>query len=53
LVLTHVDDPTGVVAEEAEVLVDVEVDRRRLDAAVVEWVDLDPAGVERLTYGTV
>ena len=36
LVLAHVDDPAGVVAEEPEVLVDVEVDRRGLDTALVE-----------------
>ena len=49
LVLANVDDPAGVVAEEPEVLVDVEVDRRGLDTAVVEGVDHDVAGVERLT----
>ena len=53
LVLAHVDDPAGVVAEEAEVLVDVEVDRRGLDAALVERVDPDLARVERLADGAV
>ena len=53
LVLAHVDDPAGVVAEQPEVLVDVEVDRRGLDAALVERVDDDVAGGERLADGAV
>ena len=53
LVLADVDHPAGVVPEEPEVLVDVEIHRRGLDAAVVEGVDHDVAGVERLTDGAV
>jgi hypothetical protein len=42
-----------VVSEQPEVVIDVEIDRRRLDTALVEGFDHDVAGVERLTYRAV
>jgi hypothetical protein len=53
LVLADVDDPAGVVAEDPEVAVHMEIHRRRLDAALPQGVDDDAAGVERLTDGYV
>jgi hypothetical protein len=53
LVLAYVDDPTAVIPEEPEVPVDVEIDRRGLDAGVVERFDPDMAGGECLAYGAV
>ena len=46
--LLRIDVRRGVVAEHAEVTVDVEVDRRRLDRALVEGLDDDPALGQRL-----
>ena len=51
--LLRIDVRRRVVAEHAEVLVDAQVDRRRLDVALVEGVDDDAPGVERLTDGSV
>jgi hypothetical protein len=42
-----------VVPEETEVVVDVEVDRRRLDTAVPERIDDDPPFLQFLTNGSV
>ena len=52
-VLLHVDDARGVVAEDAEEPVDGEVDRRRLDARLVEGVDLDAAVPEGFSDAAV
>ncbi len=49
LVLLDVDCPQVVIAEDAEVTVDVQVDRGRLDAALPERVDADPAASELFT----
>ena len=46
--LLRVDVGSGVVAEDAEVAVDPEVDRRRLDPAFQQRVDHDRARLERL-----
>ena len=51
--LLRVDVGRRVVAEDSEQAVDVEVDGRRLDRAVVERVDDDPARRELLTDGDV
>ena len=53
LVLADIDDPAGVVAEEAEVLVHMQIDRRRLDARVIQGVDDDVARGERLAYRAI
>ena len=53
LVLAHVDDPLGVVAKDPEVPVDVEVDRRRLDAVRAQGFDDDPPLVEGFADGPV
>ncbi len=52
-VLLDVDVAHRVVAEHAEVAVDVEVDRRRLNARLVEWLDDDPAGGELFPDRTI
>ena len=49
----RIDVRRRVVAEHAEVPVDPQVDRRRLHVALVERVDDDATGVERLTDGSV
>ena len=48
LVLLHVDDARRVVAEDAEVRVQPDVERGRLDRVLADRVDADPAGRERL-----
>ena len=53
LVLLRVDVRRRVVAEHAEVAVDVEVDRRRLDRVVAERVDDDATGRELFPDGDV
>ena len=52
-VLLHVDVAHRVVAEHPEEAVDVEVDGRRLDAALVERLDHDAAGGQLLADGAV
>ena len=52
-VLLDVDHAHGVVAEQPEVAVHVEVDRRRLDAVLAEGVDDDPARLELLADGAI
>ena len=52
-VLPDVDDAHGVVAEEPKVAVDVQVDRRRLDAAGAQGVDDDPLGIELFADGPI
>ena len=51
--LLRVDERRRVVAEDAEVAVDVEVDRAGLDAALVERIDDDAAGRELFAEGLV
>ena len=53
LILLHVDHARGVVEEHAEVVIDVKVDGRGLDAGLVERVDHDPARAELLTDRSV
>ena len=53
LMLLGVDVGRGVVAEDAEVAVDVEVDRRRLHRLVAQRVDHDATGRELLPDGDV
>ena len=48
-----VDDTGGVVPEHAEQAIEPEIDRRRLDGPVVERIDRDAAGGERLPDGAV
>jgi hypothetical protein len=52
-VLLHVDQARGVVAEHPEEPVELEVDRRGLDARLVEGVDDDPAAGERLSDAAI
>ncbi len=52
-VLLHVDDAARVVEEDEEPRIEGEVDRRRLDAGLVERVDDDAAGGELLADRTV
>jgi hypothetical protein len=52
-VLPDVDYPHGVVPEEPEVAVDVEVDRGRLDAAGAQRIDDDPPFLQFFTNGPV
>ncbi len=49
LVFFDVDRPQVVVAEDPEVTIDVQVDGRRLDAALLERLDADPAAGELFT----
>ena len=53
LVLLHVDDATRVVLEDTKGVVEMEVDRRRLDTAGVEWVDDDAPSLELGLDGAV
>ena len=53
LVLLRVDVGRGVVAEHAEVAVDVQVDRRRLHGLVAQRLDHDATGRELLPDGDV
>ena len=53
LVLLRVDVGRRVVAEHAEVAVDVEVDRRRLHRVVAEGLDDDAPGLERFPDGDI
>ena len=43
LVFSDVDHTLGVVAEESEIAINMQVDGRRLDAVLAEGVDDDPA----------
>ena len=51
--LAHVDHALGVVAKDPEQLVDVEVDRGRLDAVVAQGVNDDPARGEGFFDGPI
>ncbi len=51
--LAHVDHALGVIAKDPEVLVDVQVDRRGLDAVFAEGLDDDPTGLDRLFDGPI
>ena len=53
LVLLHVDDCRGVVAEHAEEVADPDVDRGGLDHRVVERFDDDAASADLLAQGSV
>jgi hypothetical protein len=53
LVLPDVDYPAGVISEQPEVPIDVQIDRRRLYATVVAGVNGNAPGVEGFTDRTV